>query len=71
MVMFMGSYSEGSYVFTAGKKSKEENMKYLSAVRKIEVGRNVKELASYCFCCFRDWRWSHWKKQTACLEMGL
>ena len=52
MVMFMGSYSEGSYVFTAGKKSKEENMKYLSAVRKIEVGRNVKELASYCFCCF-------------------
>lgn len=52
MVTFMGSYSEGSYVFTAGKKSKEENMKYLSAVRKIEVGRNVKELASYCFCCF-------------------
>ena len=52
MVMFMGSYSEGSYVFTAGKKSKEENMKYLSAVRKIEVGRNVKGLDSYCFCCF-------------------
>ena len=47
-------------------------MKYLSAVRKIEVGRNVKELASYCFCCFFKTGDGHTgKKQTVCLEMGL
>ena len=29
-----------------------ENMKYLSAVRKIEVGSQVRELGDYCFCSF-------------------
>lgn len=50
MLSFFGGYNEGSYVFTAGKKSKEENMKYLSAVRKIEIGKKVYQLDSYCFC---------------------
>ena len=48
-VCFFGNYNAGSYTFTAGKSSVRENMKYLSAVRKIEVGSQVRELGDYCF----------------------
>ena len=51
-VCFFGNYNAGSYTFTAGKSSVRENMKYLSAVRKIEVGSQVRELGDYCFCSF-------------------
>ena len=52
MVSFQGSYSGGSFIFTAGAASKEENMKYLSAVRRIEAGKKVKQFDSYSFCGF-------------------
>lgn len=51
-VSFFGSYNSGSYAFTAGKSSVQENMKYLSAVRKIEAGSQVRELGDYCFSSF-------------------
>lgn len=51
-VCFFGSYNTGSYTFTAGKSSVRENMKYLSAVRKIEAGSQVRELVDYCFSSF-------------------
>ena len=44
-VSFFGSYNSGSYAFTAGKSNVRENMKYLSAVRKIEAGSQIRELA--------------------------
>ncbi|WP_379706521.1 leucine-rich repeat domain-containing protein [Mediterraneibacter gnavus] len=48
-ICFMGNYNSGAYVFTAGKSSVQENIKYLSAVRKIEVGTQVDKLDDYCF----------------------
>jgi hypothetical protein len=51
-VSFFGSYNSGSYAFTAGKSNVRENMKYLSAVRKIEAGSQIRELGDYCFSSF-------------------
>ena len=51
-VCFFGNYNAGSYLFSSGKSSVRENMKYLSAVRKIEAGSQIRELGDYCFCSF-------------------
>lgn len=48
-ICFMGNYNAGAGVFTAGKSNALENIKYLSAVRKIEVGNQVSKLDDYCF----------------------
>ena len=38
-----------------------ENMKYLSAVRKIEVGSQVRELGDYCSAAFSGWKALRWE----------
>lgn len=51
-VSFMGNYDAGSWLFTSGADLMAQNMKYLSAVRKIEAGKKVYQFDSYCFCGF-------------------
>ncbi len=48
-IRFLGSNNSGAYIFTSSKSSAQENVKYLSAVRKIELGKQVKDLDDYCF----------------------
>lgn len=48
-IRFLGSNNSGAYIFTSSKSSAQENVKYLSAVRKIEIGNQVKDFDDYCF----------------------
>lgn len=48
-ICFLGNNNSGAYIFTSSKSSALDNVKYLSAVRKIELGNQVKDLDDYCF----------------------
>lgn len=51
-ITFLGYYSTGSGAFSGGKSTYQQNMKYFMAVRKIETGKQIRRLDSYCFSCF-------------------
>lgn len=52
VINISGGFEKGSELFSGGKDTYQQNMRYSMAVRKIETGKQINSLNPYCFSCF-------------------